>query len=65
MTKEFNIVTRMYMNRETGELLNYSEMMDQFAAEYDGDDPTNIDYLQPQRYYDYVGYYKNGIFHKV
>jgi hypothetical protein len=31
-----------YMNRETGEILTYSEMMIQFRAWYDGDDDTNV-----------------------
>lgn len=31
-----------FMNRETGEVLNYKEARAQFREEYDGDDPTNI-----------------------
>ena len=31
----------MYMNRETGELLSYRQMKEQFQSNYDGDDPTN------------------------
>lgn len=31
----------MYINRETGELLNRREMLKQFAEDYDGNDPTN------------------------
>lgn len=41
---------KMYMNRETGELLTYAEMLKQFAEEYDGGDPTNA--LTWEEYYD-------------
>lgn len=40
----------LYMNRETGEVLTYKEMLTQFAEEYDGDDPTNA--LGWQEYYE-------------
>lgn len=30
-----------YMNLETGELLTWDAMMEMFAEEYDGGDPTN------------------------
>lgn len=33
--------TQYYMNRDTGELLTYEEMLQQWREEYDGDDPTN------------------------
>lgn len=31
-----------YMNRYTGELLTYKEMMTQWREEFDGDDDTNL-----------------------
>ena len=30
-----------YQNKDTGEVLTFSEMLRQWAEEYDGDDPTN------------------------
>jgi len=41
-----------YMNRQTGELLTRQEMLDQFAADYDGDDPTNA--VSYHEYYERV-----------
>lgn len=32
---------KYWMNKETGELLTPSEMLDQFQEEYDGGDDTN------------------------
>ena len=29
------------MNKETGEVLTYKQMVKQFEEEYDGNDPTN------------------------
>lgn len=31
----------IFMNKEHGHVLTYSEMIEEFRAEYDGDDPTN------------------------
>ena len=31
----------LYMNKETGELLTYNQMLKQLEEEYDGNDPTN------------------------
>lgn len=31
----------LYMNKDTGEILNRAEMLEQWRDEYDGDDPTN------------------------
>ena len=31
----------LYMNKETGEVLTYNQMLKQFEEEYDGNDPTN------------------------
>ena len=31
----------LYMNKESGELLTFSEMVEQAAEQYDMDDPTN------------------------
>ena len=31
-----------FMNKETGELLTYAEMQEQFIQDYDGNDETNI-----------------------
>lgn len=31
----------LYVNKETGELLTYNQMLKQFEEEYDGNDPTN------------------------
>ena len=31
-----------FMNKETGEVLNYAQAVQQFREEYDGDDPTNF-----------------------
>lgn len=42
----------LYMNRETGEVLTYKQMLAQFAEEYDGDDPTN--FLTWKEYYEEV-----------
>lgn len=39
MKQQFNI---QYVNRYTGELLTYKEMMAQFKEEFDGDDDTNL-----------------------
>ena len=33
---------RIYMNRDTGELMPYENMISEWRNEYDGDDPTNI-----------------------
>ena len=35
------IQEQLYMNRDTGELLTYEEMLKQWREEYDGDDDTN------------------------
>ena len=44
-------MTKFYMNKETGELLNREEMWEQFCNDYDGNDPTNIDYLNYDLYF--------------
>ena len=42
----------LYINKETGELLTYNQMLKQFEEEYDGNDQTNcIDY---DEYYEEV-----------
>lgn len=46
-----------YMNTETGEvLLSRSDMLKQFAEEYDGNDPTNI--LSVEDIYSELGEYQ-------
>jgi len=32
---------QLYMNKDTGEVLTYNEMFQQWIEEYDGGDPTN------------------------
>lgn len=41
-----------YMNKETGELLSWEEMIEQGAEEYDLDDPTNG--LSWEEYYEKI-----------
>ena len=40
------------MNKETGEVLTYNQMLKQFEEEYDGNDPTN--YVGYDEYYEEV-----------
>ena len=42
----------MYQNKETGELLTRKEMLNQFAEDYDGGDPTNP--IEWDEYYEEV-----------
>ena len=59
-------MTKFYMNKETGELLNRKEMWEQFCNDYDGNDPTNIDYLNYNLYFEYVGFVDGyGKFHRI
>lgn len=50
-----------YMNRYTGELLTYEEMMAQWREEFDGDDDTNLipytEHYTPVFYHDGRWYY--------
>ena len=59
-------MTKFYINKETGELLNRKEMWEQFCNDYDGNDPTNIDYLNYDLYFEYVGFIDGyGDFHRI
>ena len=40
--------TQYYMNVDTGELLTYEEMREQWREEYDGEDPTNCRRISEQ-----------------
>ena len=42
----------LYMNKETGEVLTYNQMLKQFEEEYDGNDSTNC--ISYDEYYEEV-----------
>lgn len=42
----------LYMNKETGEVLTYKQMVKQFEEEYDGNDPCNA--LSYDEYYEEI-----------
>lgn len=42
----------LFMNREHGHVLTYSEMLEEFMEEYDGGDPTNPAHWED--YYEHI-----------